>query len=432
LRSVADWTILGEAGLASGKSTYQHTTPLFVDRLELSGTARALDRLSFAVREHDERWLQRLIYRFPQLLPVREIEPAFGSLVPVCIELPTPVGSIDNLYVTGTGNLAIAECKLWKNPEARRQVVAQIIDYAHSMARWGYKELESAIRSGTRPDDEKISGGLFSLVSEDSELDEPAFGDAVSRNLRLGRILLLIVGDGIKEGVETLTEYLQMHAGFHFTLGIVEMAVFRLPPEGFLVQPRILARTVNIERGIVRLSDEHVRIEPLEDDVSRASSTRRTSISEDQLFESLAVAAPLVGEALNRFLKDAEELGVFVEPATKSLQIRWRGPDDVAYGLGGIDEKGRLLTNSINWKPSLIGRVNLAHGYLDRLAALIGGRVRQTKKAEEWYVIREGSKGGFLESLPQAMDLLARSSEWLEIIRWYTGELRSAIEAESA
>jgi hypothetical protein len=74
----------------------------------------------------------------------------------------------------------------------------------------------------------------------------------------------------------------------------------------------------------------------------------------------------------------------------------------------------------------------LAHGYLDRLAALIGGRVRQTKKAEEWYVIREGSKGGYYESLPQAKDLLARSSEWLEIVRWYTGELRSAIEAESA
>jgi hypothetical protein len=31
------------------------------------------------------------------------------------------------------------------------------------------------------------------------------------------------------------------------------MAVYRMPDGGFVVQPRVLARTVNIERGIVRI-----------------------------------------------------------------------------------------------------------------------------------------------------------------------------------
>ena len=105
----------------------------------------------------------------PQLLPVAEVEPAFGSLISVCVELQTPAGSIDNLYVTETGNLAIVECKLWRNPEARRRVVTQIIDYAHGIATWSYEKLDTAICSGARPDGEKINGGLFSFVSDNTD-----------------------------------------------------------------------------------------------------------------------------------------------------------------------------------------------------------------------------------------------------------------------
>ena len=363
--------------------------------LSNSSRTRSLDLYSArgSSRAHDETWLQGLIYRFPQLLPVSEIEQGFGTLLPVCMELPTPSGYADNLYVTETGNLALAECKLWRNPEARRQVVTQIIDYAHTMARWNYEELEAAIRSGKRLDDGRIDG-LFSLFGEESELDEPAFFDAVSRNLRLGRILLMIVGDGIREGVETLTAYLQMHAGFHFALGIVEMPVFELPPHGYLVQPRVLARTVNIERGIVRLSDGQLKVEAPESRSIKSTAGQRTSISQDQLLEMLAAAAPQVPDALKRFLEDADELGVFVEPASKSLQVRWRGPDDVIYALGGIDQQGKLLTSSVVWNPSHIGKVDLAHEYLGRLASLVGGKVRRTPKPENWYVVERRQKNG--------------------------------------
>jgi len=267
--------------------------------------------------------------------------------------------------------------QLWRNPEARRQVVARVIDYAQSIARWSYEELDDAIRRGTRPDGEKIDGGLFSLVSEDSELDEQGFHDAVWGNLRLGRILLLIVGDGIREGVETLAKSLQMHAGFHFSLGIVEMALFKLPSGGYLVQPRILARTLNIERGIVKFADG-MRIEPSPE----AESAQPRTISEEQQLERLEKAAPEAAAALKRFEDQAEELGLSVEAAAKSLQVRWRGPDDVDYNLGGITPEGKLKTRMVNWRPDNIGRIDLAHEYLAKLAALVGGKVRQTEKAD--------------------------------------------------
>jgi hypothetical protein len=408
--------------VASAKGTLQHTTPMIVDRLDMPGAARALERVGFDSPKHKEDFIQTLIYHAPQLLPVREIEPAFGSLLSVCTELPTPAGSIDNLYVTETGNLAIAECKLWRNPEARRQVVAQIIDYAHSMAAWSYDELQDAIRSAKTPDGNKIDASLFSLVSEDSELDEQSFIDAVSRNLRLGRILLLIVGDGIREGVETLTAYLQMHAGFHFSLGIVEMALFKLPSGGFVVQPRVLTRTVNIERGIVRLADGKVSI----DASPEAEAAKARTISEEQLHEELEKAAPGVAAALRRFEETAEPLGVAVEAAAKSLQVRWRGPDDVGYALAGITPEGKLKTRNVNWKPDDRGRIDLAHEYLGKVADLIGGRVRQLENPRSWYVERKTGK------FPDAIELLSRQDEWLEIIRWYTGELSKAIEVDSA
>ena len=82
--------------------------------------------------------MQKFIFEHHQALPIGEIEPAFGPLIPVCRELPTEVGPIDLLFINPTGLLTLVECKLWKNPQARREVVGQILDYATEMSRWSY------------------------------------------------------------------------------------------------------------------------------------------------------------------------------------------------------------------------------------------------------------------------------------------------------
>ncbi|RYG92474.1 MAG: hypothetical protein EON58_18630, partial [Alphaproteobacteria bacterium] len=47
-----------------------------------------------------EDWLQSLIHNHPEMLPVADIEPGFGTLMPVAREVPCGHGYIDNLYVT--------------------------------------------------------------------------------------------------------------------------------------------------------------------------------------------------------------------------------------------------------------------------------------------------------------------------------------------
>lgn len=406
--------------------TRQYGRPFFVADISDSTGARALEPIALSAGtsegRYSEGWLQRMLFRFPQSLPVGELEPGFGRLVPVALELPTSAGFVDNLYVTPEGNLVIAECKLWRNPEARREVVAQIIDYAHRMARWTYADLEQAVRSATDADGQRITRSLYEFVQGDDALDEAAFVDAVSRNLRLGRLLLLIVGDGIREGAETLVDYLQMHAGFHFTLGIVEAAAFSMPDGGIIMQPRLLVRTVNIERGIVRLTDDRLAVEPMSAPASSTGRPRSTSISEEQFFEGLKQHDPALVEALRSFLDRAAEIGVVAQPASKSLMIRWQDPAGKFFTLGAITTEGQLRTNSVGWMPDSIGRVDLAQAYLQELAALIGGQVQRTPHPANWYVTNRD------KAAPLATAVLG-NNDWMAVIQNYTNKLSHAQQA---
>ena len=82
----------------------------------------------------DESSLRDLLFRFPRSLPVRAIDAAYADPVPVCRELRTSVGPIDALYINGLGRLILVEFKLWRNPQARREVIWQVLDYTKELS----------------------------------------------------------------------------------------------------------------------------------------------------------------------------------------------------------------------------------------------------------------------------------------------------------
>lgn len=205
--------------------------------------------------EYSETWLQDLLYRFPESLPIAEIDGGFAGLIPVCREMNTPAGPVDVVYITPDGRPVIVEAKLWRNPEARRKVVGQILDYAKELSHWNYESLDAAVRAARRAEDgTEHPRGLFDLARlKAPDLEEAPFIDSVSQSLRRGDLLLLIVGDGIREGVGAITQFLEGHGTLHFTFGLVEMAIYRLPEGGHLVQPRVLAQSTIVRRIVVQL-----------------------------------------------------------------------------------------------------------------------------------------------------------------------------------
>lgn len=209
-----------------------------------------LERVPLASGGRNEAWLRDFLLRHPEALPAADIDPAYANPIPVCRELATPAGPVDALFVNRAGALVVVECKLWRNPQARREVVGQILDYAKELARWRYEDLQREVSRALR----QPGNALFRLVADlHPGTDEAAFVDAVGRNLRHGRFLLLVAGDGIREGTEGIVQFMQEHSGMRFTFGLVEMAGYELPDGRRLVQPRVLARTVAIERGVVRV-----------------------------------------------------------------------------------------------------------------------------------------------------------------------------------
>jgi hypothetical protein len=115
--------------------------------VELGGEGVSLERvplISGVLGQFDEAWLQNLIHTTPACLPISEIEPGLGRFMPICREFPTPHGPVDNLLMTPAGDIALVETKLFRNPEARRLVLAQVLDYAMAVFRMDFASFEQA------------------------------------------------------------------------------------------------------------------------------------------------------------------------------------------------------------------------------------------------------------------------------------------------
>ena len=134
----------------------------------------------------DESSLRDLLFRFPRSLPVAAIDAAYSDPVPICRELSTPAGYVDALYINALGRLTLAEFKLWRNPQARREVIGQILDYAKELASWSFEDLQREVSRALR----RKGNAPYELVRAQAlEVDEAEFVDNVSRHLRRGEFL---------------------------------------------------------------------------------------------------------------------------------------------------------------------------------------------------------------------------------------------------
>ena len=356
--------------------TRQHTVPVLLSL----GKAVPLERFDLREPPLDEARLQQLLFDHPLLLPISEIEGAFQPAVPLAREVGVKSGSVDLLFTSPTGYLTLVETKLWKNPEARRAVVGQVLDYTKELAGWSFEDLEEAVRKA-RPDMAGPGLVIQRIFEAQGEKFDEGYQDAVARNLKAGRLLLLIVGEGIREDAERIGRYLQGTPGLMFHLALVELALYHTQEEAgaIYVQPRIVAETVEVERAVVEVRGSHgVDVAVLGPSVTTAKPGRgRVTITEEEFFARLRKATSAETESFTQdLLKDllSEDLGL--EPTWGSASVSVRLPDprgsDREFTVVVLQHDGKFY---LGW----LGRVaeqgyppEIARDYLQGVVRLVG------------------------------------------------------------
>jgi len=232
--------------------------PVLLNSLDDSG--QTLKRLeSRTGDEKDEKWLQELIFRHPEILPVSGFDESFSPLIPLGREVGTDSGSIDNLYISPVGYITIVETKLWKNPEKHRTVVAQIIDYVKEVSLWDFDQLNKAILKSSRSKNTHRKQSIEQIISpflNNAGLNLTDFQERVIKNLQSGEFLLLIVGDKISPNVALLSEAIHGVPGLDFRLGLVELQICSVNPDSawpLILVPDVVGRTAEKTRGVIKI-----------------------------------------------------------------------------------------------------------------------------------------------------------------------------------
>jgi len=154
-----------------------------------------------------EDHLQAMIDEFPELLP--GVSPDSY----VCREFSTDSGPIDNLIINAKdGSLTLVECKLAKNPEVRRKILGQIIDYAASLSRLDFEEFHQRW---------KDRGGVDLTAIETAK---GPLSLAVTSNLETARFTLLLAVDEINEPLKQMVEYIQDKTDSSTRVALIELA----------------------------------------------------------------------------------------------------------------------------------------------------------------------------------------------------------------
>jgi hypothetical protein len=364
-------------------SNRQYVSPLVIQGRGADEKATKLQRIAHNEHGFDESWFQEKLFQHPDLLAAAEIEPAFNGLKAIAMELPIGANSADLLLVNSDGCIAIVETKLFRNPEAKREVIAQIIEYASELSGWTYEQFAEAIKRANNSTAEDALLEKARGLSEDPSIDEVRFKEQVTRNLQLGRLLLLIVGDEISEAVERMTEFIHRTPHLHFTLGLIEIALFKEvedTTDRIIVQPRVIAQTQFGVRTLVEIKlpqGAQIRTEVAATEPAKPAGG---SISEEQFYEQLGRISPPAAELVKWAVKEAKKHHLTVSWKAAMGPILWYRDERTGedFNFGQLCKDGEL--NPTSWLPKFrrLGLPeDIAIGYLNDITNLVPGSSRR-------------------------------------------------------
>lgn len=187
--------------------------------------------------------LQRLIEEHPGVLPGAQMDPGGDDpprFVLLCREMPVNNWRLDHLLVDQHGVLTLLEAKLMENPEARRAVIGQIMDYAASAVEyWGQGKVRELAADFWTANGRDVDVVLREALGEE---DVASLWERVEQNLTDGRIRLIVVGDEIRPEARKVLEFLNKEMANVEVFGL-ELTCYGNEDEALVVVPRLLGQT---------------------------------------------------------------------------------------------------------------------------------------------------------------------------------------------
>jgi hypothetical protein len=191
-----------------------------------------------------EEALQMLLQRYPQVIPGKQIDPASEDpprFVLLRREMPVGGWSLDHLYIDQRGVLTLVETKLIQNPESRREVIGQVIEYAaNANESWAYGRARQYATEFWSKQGRGLDEVLLGEFGED--LDIEGFWSAVEENLKDGRIRLIIAADELRAEVRRMIEYLNREMQNAEVLGL-ELKCYGKESTPLVLVPRLVGQT---------------------------------------------------------------------------------------------------------------------------------------------------------------------------------------------
>ena len=233
--------------------------------------------------------------------------------------------ALDHLLIDQDAIPTLVETKLAGNPDIRRAVVGQMLEYAaHARRTWNVERIRRVFEERARDDGLNPDEFLAELLQPEEDLDVESFWQQVEINLRAANLRLLFVADAIPDSLARVVEFLNEQMP-NIRVLAVEIKQFR-GATGRTLVPRVIGRTA--EAGVSPSPD---------------SPRRRSRMTRDDFFAQMPNAA--VRQATQRLMDLTEKGGGSVVFGESSVSLRgncpaWPKPLTVAWiypvaGRGG-------------------------------------------------------------------------------------------------
>jgi hypothetical protein len=319
-------------------------------------SVRTLERLPRVHTTFDESFLQELLADHPELLPVHDIRDDAGSLLCIGREVAVSSGAIDNLYLSTEGYPVIVETKLWRNPQARREVLSQTLDYVKELVQRDYEWSAEQWKLFSQQD-QKNAGDLLTRLNDlsDDEIDEQFIVDRVNRALSRGDVIAMIVSDGIETRLQALVAHLCKDSShLRYSLALVELACYKFgqrDDDGILVVPRIVQDVEPVQRAYVRVDvaealEKQVTVAPVVVPEGDETTTSRVTLNEEDFLEAIEHSAGRkCRDQIQQFYNDLTA-SFKLEPEFKAAALMLKVPHPDGDGLGAsvlaLEKQGRI------------------------------------------------------------------------------------------